>query len=125
MKALTVRQPWAWLIVSGHKDIENRKWFTRHRGAILIHAGKRIDSAGMDYVARLSIRLPSSFALGGIIGSVDLVDCVTQADSPWFTGPYGFVLKHARELPFEPHLGRLGFWVPDSNTSVDAAPQAS
>ena len=38
LKVLVVRQPWAWLIVNGYKDIENRSWRTRYRGALLIHA---------------------------------------------------------------------------------------
>jgi ASCH domain len=43
MKALSVRQPWAWLIVQGFKGIENRTWQTSFRGTVLIHAGMRID----------------------------------------------------------------------------------
>ena len=43
MKALSIMQPWAWLIANGHKDIENRSWPTRYRGPVLIHAGKRED----------------------------------------------------------------------------------
>lgn len=39
MKALSVRQPWAWLIVNGYKDIENRDWSTQQRGRIWIHTG--------------------------------------------------------------------------------------
>jgi hypothetical protein len=38
MRALTIRQPWAWLIVHGHKDLENRTWCTSYRGPLLIHA---------------------------------------------------------------------------------------
>lgn len=40
MKALSIRQPWAWLIVNGFKDIENRSWDTKYRGLVLIHASK-------------------------------------------------------------------------------------
>ncbi len=40
MKALSIRQPWAWLILHGGKDIENRDWATRFRGRVLIHASK-------------------------------------------------------------------------------------
>lgn len=40
MKALSIRQPWASLIVMGIKDIENRTWPTRHRGSVLVHAAK-------------------------------------------------------------------------------------
>src|SRR5437016_10859136 len=48
MKALSVRQPWAWLIVNGHKDIENRSWQTKFRGKLLIHAGQRFDPKGVE-----------------------------------------------------------------------------
>lgn len=43
MKALTVKQPWASLIMSGEKDVENRSWATRHRGLIAIHSSARPD----------------------------------------------------------------------------------
>jgi len=38
MRALSLRQPWAWLVVNGYKEIENRSRRTNHRGALLIHA---------------------------------------------------------------------------------------
>jgi|ERR1700758_4475866 hypothetical protein len=37
MKVIVIRQPWAWLIVNGFKDIENRSWRTRYRGPLMIH----------------------------------------------------------------------------------------
>ena len=40
MKAITVRQPWAWLLIQGTKDIENRDWPTNVRGQVAIHAAK-------------------------------------------------------------------------------------
>lgn len=40
MLALSIRQPWAWLIINGGKDIENRDWPTKFRSRILVHAGK-------------------------------------------------------------------------------------
>ena len=40
MKALSIRQPWAWLIVNSHEDVENRTWRTRERGPVLVHASK-------------------------------------------------------------------------------------
>jgi hypothetical protein len=43
MKVLSIRQPWAFLIVNGHKNIENRDWLTAYRGPVLIHAGKQWD----------------------------------------------------------------------------------
>lgn len=43
LRALTIRQPWAWAIIHGGKDIENRSWNTKHRGPLVIHAGMGFD----------------------------------------------------------------------------------
>ena len=40
MKALSIRQPWAWLIIHAGKDVENRTWCTNYRGRFLVHAAK-------------------------------------------------------------------------------------
>ena len=121
--ALSIRQPWASLILLAGKDIENRTWETRVRGPILIHAAK-----GMTKREYIEARSFASFATcilapvrldvlelahlprGGIIGSVNLVDCVYQSDSPWFQGPYGFALRDPKPLPFVPVKGQLGFF---------------
>ena len=114
MIALSIRQPWAWLIVNGHKDIENRSWPTKVRGTVLVHAGKRIDHEDYDECVDICIdigaELPDKFDLGGIVGSVEIVDCVAKSDSPWFFGAYGFVLRNAKPLPFRPCRGQLGFF---------------
>ncbi len=127
MIALSIRQPWAWLIVNGHKDIENRDWPTPRRQSILVHAGKgmtRDEYEGcldtIDYSGRKDIILPAFEALerGGIVGSVDFVDCVQESESKWFFGRYGFVLRNAAVLPFRPWKGQLGFFdVP--NAAID------
>ena len=44
MKVLTLKQPWATLIMQGDKKYEFRSWKTKHRGDLLIHAGKGIDN---------------------------------------------------------------------------------
>lgn len=117
--ALSIRQPWAWLILNAGKDIENRTWPTTMRGRVLIHASKGMtrdeyDDGTDPLWARggPSIDLPSfgDFERGGIVGSVEIVDCVTTSVSPWFCGPYGFVLRDARPLPFRPLRGALGFF---------------
>ena len=54
MKALSIMQPWAWLICAGHKDIENRSWSTGFRGPVLIHAGKKFDVPTLREVWRTS-----------------------------------------------------------------------
>ncbi|HEU5374238.1 MAG TPA: ASCH domain-containing protein [Ktedonobacteraceae bacterium] len=118
MEILSVRQPWAWLIVNGLKDIENRSWSTRYRGPLLIHAGQRFESHELEGILnRLDAaerqRFPmdrSAFQHGGIIGIANLVDVVTDSQSKWFEGEgyYGWRLENARLLPFIPLRGSLG-----------------
>lgn len=121
MKALTVRQPWAWALMEGGKDIENRTWATTYRGPLAIHA-----AAGMtqqeyrratDYLQRVvgvpyaAIPKKADLSFGAFLGTVQLADCVTTWDSPWFEGPYGFVVKTPRRLDQPiPAKGRLGLW---------------
>lgn len=118
MLALSVRQPWAWLIIHGGKDVENRDWSTRVRGRVLIHAAKGCtideyrDGEAFAFDVNLGIRVPPLTTLdrGGIVGSVEIVDCVVSSPSPWFQGKYGFVLRDPRPLPFRPVRGQLGFF---------------
>jgi hypothetical protein len=117
-KAISIQQPWSWLIVNGFKDIENRDWPTRFRGRVLIHAGKKIDAQDEDFYADLKqkgIDFPlGTFdrMTGGIVGEAEIVDCVTASESRWFFGRYGFVIRNARPLPFMPCKGALGFFKP-------------
>lgn len=100
---LSIRQPFASAIVEGHKDIENRSWPTHFRGRVYIHAGQ-----SKAHLAERCVYLEKEFGLeidtdalvfGAIIGSVEIVDCVTESDSPWFDGEgYGFVLRKPRML---------------------------
>lgn len=115
MKALSIKQPWASLICSGLKNIENRSWPTKLRGRIYIHASKGWDDSWDSDQALLQIILEAQLEIalphGAIIGEVEIVDCVTESSSLWFTGPYGFVLRspvlYDRPIPAK---GRLGFW---------------
>lgn len=107
MKALSIRQPWAQLIVQGIKDIENRQWSTSYRGELLIHASKAVD---LDLCQQYAEYLPCGLLTGGIIGKASLVAVVSKSDSPWFQGKYGFVLKNARTMPFVPMRGFLHFF---------------
>ena len=116
MKALSIRQPWAWLIANGYKDIENRTWNTKFRGRLYIHTGQRIDPNDFqrqrEYVKQSGIVIPE-LVTGAVIGEVDIVDCVAQSGSPWFDGPYGLVLANpvAYDKPI-PCKGQLGFFNP-------------
>jgi hypothetical protein len=116
--ALSIRQPWAFFIVHGFKNIENRTWQTSHRGPILIHAGGTraklyleddeelfIPAIGRGYPDALD---DTHAPRGGIVGMADLVDCVTEHPSPWFEkGGFGFVLENAHPLPFVAIHGKL------------------
>lgn len=73
MKVLTIKQPWATLIMQGDKRFEFRSWQTKYRGDLLIHAGKGIDKNAMK---RLAKYLPDEIPLGKILGKVTLVDCI-------------------------------------------------
>lgn len=119
-RTLSIQQPWAWLIVNGFKDVENRDWPTRIRGWVGVHAGKTFDAEGYEWVRRefpnVAFAMPqegaSGFPRGGIVGRVRIVDCVEDMDSPWFAGRYGFVLRDAEPLPLIPCRGMLGFFRP-------------
>lgn len=106
MKAITIRQPWAALIVAGIKDIENRTWTTKYRGPLLIHVGATNWSPLSQFVPKAAI--PSLYSC--ILGVVDLVDVVESHPSPWFEGPYGWVLANPRPMRPVPIAGRLGLF---------------
>lgn len=123
MKALSIRQPWAWLIVHGFKDIENREWSGKcHvRGEVLIHASRRCTAADYDAAvlflkaswlmeALAALPLRGELDLGGIVGTVRIVDAVREHASPWFNGPLGLVLADAQPLKIHPCKGALGFF---------------
>jgi hypothetical protein len=109
-KIISIRQPWATLIVRGIKDIENRSWATRYRGPVLVHASLRRSSHSLADIARqFGIDLPQvELPLGGIVGTTNIIDCVDAHPSPWFEGKFGFVLDQSREFPFTPWKGSLG-----------------
>jgi len=123
MKALSIRQPWAWLIIHAGKDIENRNWKSHYRGPLLIHASSGLTRREYDavrfWVSQFHHGMIPSFEAmqrGGVVGMVDVVDCVTKSTSPWFEGPYGYVLSNPKPLPFTKWSGQLGFFdIPESS----------
>lgn len=117
MKALSVQQPWAWLIVMGYKDIENRRWKTTRRGRVMIHASKKFDTDGYWWVRSEFPEIPlpeiGDYPMGGVVGEATIVDCVDRSRSEWFSGPHGFLLTEAATYsPMLPCLGKLGFFNP-------------
>jgi hypothetical protein len=112
MKAFSIKQPWSWLVIHGFKDVENRSWKTDYRGPVLIDASKSHDGEPDDW-GWPEIPKPDRFDYGGIVGQAEIVACVSASDSPWFSGPFGFVIRNATPLPFRACRGMLGFFVPD------------
>ena len=90
MKVLTIKQPWATLIMQGYKRFEFRSWQTKYRGDLLIHAGKGIDKEALK---RLEKYLPEELPTGKILGKVTLVDCIKM--SPEFKEE---LLKENRDI---------------------------
>ena len=104
MKALSIKEPWASLIVTGKKTIELRTWRTDYRGPILIHrSGKN----------------------GGIVGTAEIVDIIEfksrdhynslrdkhlASDEFYQAKTYGWILENARQVELIPCKGRLGLW---------------
>jgi hypothetical protein len=122
MKCLSLRQPYAELLVSGKKTVELRKWNTKFRGKFLIHASRNVNrdkckSLGIDY---------TELATGMIIGRATLFDIKKYdnkaqfikdknmhfADSNLFDSHlYGFKIKDAQRLRHPiPFSGKLGFF---------------
>jgi len=122
VKIISVRQPWAWLIVAGHKDIENRTWRTSYRGRLLIHASLATEPEDFpmqrQWIETCGIVIPEDLPRGAIVGAATLshVDCGNgyQGDglacsSPWFEGPFGFHMADAVEFAEPiPCRGQLG-----------------
>lgn len=116
MKALSIKQPFAELILRGIKKIELRKWNTHFRGEFYIHASQKPNKKAME---RFGFE---NLPCGCVIGKVTLKDVkkyenerehqkdkdLHLANSYW--GNYGFVLENPIKLNLIPVQGRLGFW---------------
>jgi len=117
-KALTVKQPWANLIVKGIKDVENRTWQTKYRGRLYIHAAKKSDPVGFSFNCPSTVFDKANNSIGkefkmAIIGYVDLVDIVKNSKSIWAQiDCYHWVLKNPVMLdkPIENVKGSLSLW---------------
>lgn len=92
LKCLAINPPYAELIMSGQKDVENRTWATSHRGPLAVYETK------------------NGGGRGAVIGVVDVVDCVSSHASTYFTGPWGFVLQNPRRIDPVPVRGKPGLF---------------
>lgn len=126
--ALSIKQPWAALLVHGRKTIEIRRWSTWRRGRILIHTGRIADSRPEGWTHVTEEIAATAELRGGIVGEAQLTGCNTYASPKsfaadraahlnrpdWFEEPglFGFVFAEARPLPFRRCPGSLYFFKP-------------
>lgn len=135
--ALSVRQPWAWAIIFGGKDIENRSWQAvnhgglHRRGRVAIHAAKGMTR--QEYLSAVEFMrgcgAPScpparDLSRGGIIGSVEIIGVVRESESPWFVGSRGLVLCNAEPCEFIPVVGSLGYFEWRASPAAQVPPPA-
>lgn len=121
--ALSVHQPWAWAICANHKPIENRTWATQHRGPLLIHASKSVETINDIRMYQKSLlpngkKMPDALIRGCLIGLCYLEGCEVYNErkhaSPFAGGPICWLLKYgvAFREPI-PYTGNVGlFQVP-------------
>lgn len=118
MKALSIKQPWAWLIVNGYKDVENRTWRTKFRGKFFVHASKNVSKKEFEQSCEFAlkinpnIKIPSYHEIekGGIVGVAEVVDCKDGSFSPWYMGEVAFLIGDATPIDFVPMNGKLNFF---------------
>ena len=128
-KVLSVKQPYASLLVKGVKDVENRSRRTNYRGTVLIHASAKMHDV-VDYLGDMvrsglpamgiekDILREADYAesfkkMSAIVGSVDIVDCVQNHPSEWAEkGQWHWVCANAKkfEHPIRDVKGKLGIW---------------
>jgi hypothetical protein len=127
--ALSIKQPWATLLVSGLKSIEVRGWSTKRRGRVLIHAGRIPDRRRRAWAQVPEHLREAAGLLGGIVGAAELTGCVVYRsretfatdkprhlnDPAWFRGKrlFGFSFANMERLDFLPCLGALFFFPVD------------
>ena len=122
MKVLTIREPWASLIVNGYKKYEFRSWKTNYRGKILIHTSSIIDKDMLDRFKDYNL----DYVTGAIIGEAEIVDCILidkdfndklRSDNPVVYGNSNYVETYAWKLDnvkkYDKVIytkGKLGIW---------------
>ena len=123
--AISVRQPWAWALIHGGKDVENRTKAPQGTGNLIgrrfcIHASKGMTQAeyehAADFMATVGIECPRPDRLirGGVIGSVRLDHVTSEYPSRWFFGPRGLIVREPQSCDPVAASGQLGWfkWKP-------------
>jgi len=127
LRAISIKQPFAWMVVNGFKTLENRNTLKNFTGEVLIHTGKKWDN---DWLEKMKIdsttlavfkAMPvftKAYKYGGIVGVATFTGSVTESTSGWFVGKYAFTIEGAKEIPFVPCKGSLGFFIPTLKLST-------
>ena len=115
MKALSIRQPWAYAVFRLGKNVENRSWPTRYRGRIAVHVAKRVEVAECRRLGLDPGKLPTEC----VIGTVEVKDCVRGARSRWaMRGMWHWILGEAhlfsKPIPARDELGVFEWKAPAS-----------
>jgi hypothetical protein len=122
-RILTIREPWAWLIGCGYKDVENRSWSSTSRGRTLIHAASQM--ADDESYAR-AVKLAESFGiivperewfeprLGTIVAVTSLSKMMHRSPSSWFFGPYAWSIEWAWPVTSPRVRGQQRIWLSEA-----------
>jgi ASCH domain len=130
--ALSVKQPWASLLVAGIKTVEIRTWPTRRRGRIFIHAAKTADDRPEGWALITTPELKELAAIrGGIIGFADLTACMQYRTAQAFSAAteahrnppewyrdrlHGFVFQNPHPIAYHACPGRTLFFAVEGIT---------
>jgi len=133
VRAISVCQPYAWAIVAGLKDVENRLYGTPHRGLLAIHAPLRPYVGMRDilhpdrpvHLEENGVLVPhDEMIYGAILGVVNLIDCVRPSHayyppSRWAHGPWCWLLRNPRQFAKPvPYKGRQRIWTCDLDPAL-------
>lgn len=137
VKVLTVKQPWAFLLIAGLKDVENRNWPTNYRGELFIHASveKSFDWDALIWlmeqkrmgefwtvIRHFGLILKGELEkckitkhheeFGAILGSVNLTGCISNSTSPWAMpdSKFHWLVSDAKPITPIPARGSLSIW---------------
>jgi len=140
IKALSLKQPYAWLIANGYLLVDDRSWGTQYRGPVLIHASLGVYAEYYDYLCtNTDIPLPSKDKLerGGVVGIANLVLCcqpdnlpasVSREQRAHFSGVhqqyFGFLFEQATPIRLLPCRGKLGLFDIDFDALLATPPAA-
>lgn len=122
MKVLSIKNPWASLIINGYKKYEFRSWKTKYRGKVMIHASITPDKKAIDKFDNFDLNYKNSY----IIGEVEIIDCIEVTKEfenklmkengqvyGMTVGRGGYAWKLENVIKYEnpiPAKGKLGLW---------------